>query len=277
MNSLQLPSGLRHIGLIAINEVSRRFTHRQGLVALSAFLLIWAVILFYPVKEAAHFLIEPEFRQLAQAVFGTQALDQLFQWQVAEMAIFWCAALYLFPMFSIFISADQFSSDKQRGTFRFLALRVSRDGLFFGRYLGQILIQLSLVALTLVATIILVLMRDPTLLLPAIGSSFYILLNIFIVLLPYTAVMALFSLYAKSARQATILAVILWIIISLIITLINSEFPSLDFLQWILPGSQIVSMLNTQGPAALMFAPIPLVQTALILFIGRIYMQKSAL
>jgi ABC-type transport system involved in multi-copper enzyme maturation permease subunit len=271
------PSGPMHVWLIAQNEVSKRFTNTQGIVALIAFLLIWSVILLYPVKEAAHFLLEPEFKQLAIGVFGPQALDQLFQWPVAELAIFWCAALYLFPMFSIFISADQFSSDKQRGTFRFYALRVSRDGLFFGRFLGQMLIQLALVSLTLVAAIILVLMRDPSLILPAMGSSLYILVNVFIVLLPYTAVMALFSLYAKSARQATIFAVILWTLISLTISIINSQFPALDFLHWILPGSQIVSMLNTQGASALMFAPIPLLQTALILFIGRLYMQRSAL
>jgi hypothetical protein len=113
--------------------------------------------------------------------------------------------------------------------------------------------------------------------LEAISTGFYVLLNIFIVLLPYTAVMALFSLYAKSARQATILAVLLWALVSICIAVINSQFPSVDFLQWALPGSQIISMMNTHGTAALLFAPIPLLQTLIILFIGRLYMQRSAL
>jgi ABC-type transport system involved in multi-copper enzyme maturation permease subunit len=271
------PSGLKHIWLIALNEVSKRFTQGQGLVALLAFILIWGLILLYPIKEATFFLLDPSFKQLTLAVFGPNALDQLFMWPVAEFAVFWCAGLYLFPMFSIFISADQFSSDKHRGTFRFYSLRVSRDSLFFGRFLGQMLIQLALICFTVLATIALALSRDPSLWLEAISTGFYVLLNIFIVLLPYTAVMALFSLYAKSARQATIFAVILWALVSICIAVINSQFPSVDFLQWALPGSQIIRMMNTQGTAALLFAPIPLLQTLIILFIGRLYMQRSSL
>ncbi|MBB1270317.1 ABC transporter permease [Shewanella sp. SR44-3] len=271
------PSGLKHTYLIAANEVSRRFTQGQGLVALFAFSLIWGLILLFPIKEASLLLLDPSFKQLTMAVFGPNVVDKLFMWPVAEFAVFWCASLYLFPMFSIFISADQFSSDKHRGTFRFYSLRVSRDSLFFGRFLGQMLIQLALISFTVLATLALALSRDPSLWFAAISSGFYVLINIFIVLLPYTAVMALFSLYAKSARQATIFAVILWALVSISIAIINSQFPSVDFLQWALPGSQIISMMNTQGAAALLFAPIPLLQTLIILFIGRLYMQRSTL
>jgi ABC-2 type transport system ATP-binding protein len=271
----QQPSGLKHIYLIAVNELSKRFTQGQGLVALFAFSLIWGLILLFPIKEATVYLLDPSFKQLTMAVFGPNVVDELFMWPVAEFALFWCVGLYLFPMFSIFISADQFSSDKHRGTFRFYSLRVSRDSLFFGRFLGQMLIQLALISLTVLATLALALSRDPSLWLAAISSGLYVLVNIFIVLLPYTAVMALFSLYAKSARQATIFAVILWALVSLSIAIINSQFPSVDFLQWALPGSQIISMMNTQGIAALLFAPIPLLQTLIILFVG--YGDKLAL
>ncbi|MCW3172393.1 ABC transporter permease [Shewanella subflava] len=279
MNSLTAssPSGLSHIWQLAKFELSKRFSSRSGIIALIAFILVWSVILIYPIKEAANIIMEPSFKEFIAAVFGPTTLDKLFNWQVSEFAMFWVAALYLFPMFSIFISADQFSSDKQRGTLRFISLRVSRNSLFFGRFVGQIFIQGCLILITLIATTLLVMNRDTGLLMPAVNTALIIFANLLIVVLPYIATMALLSLIANSARQASIFAIILWIIVSIIITLVNVKFSGFEILRYLLPGSQLSSMVNTQGLAAFAYAPIPLIQTAVILIIGRIVMQRSAL
>lgn len=271
------PSALSHIWLLARFELTKRFNSRSGIVALIAFIMVWSVILIYPVKEAASIIMQPSFKEFMAAVFGPTTLDQLFNWKVAEFAVFWVAALYLFPLFSIFISADQFSSDKQRGTLRFISLRVSRNSLFLGRFIGQILIQSILILLTLVAAIALIMSRDSSLLLPALNTAMIIFASILIVVLPYIAMMALLSIIANSARQASIFAVILWIIVSLIITLVNVQFPGFNVIGYLLPGSQLSDMVNTQGIAAFAYAPIPLLQTVVILLIGRMVMQRSAL
>ncbi|MGX9463310.1 ABC transporter permease subunit [Shewanella sp. A14] len=277
MDSTAPPSTLTHIWLLAKYELTKRFTNKSGMVSLIAFMLIWAILLLYPIKSASEFIMEPNFKGFTEALFGPGSLRHLFEWPVAEFAVFWLAALYLFPMFSIFIAADQFSSDKQRGSLRFLTLRVSRTSLFFGRFLGQMFIQLLLIVLTLLATITLALSRDISLLLPSITTSVIVLINLVIVLLPYTAAMAVLSLYANSARQASIYAVILWAVVSIIIALINMNFPQLSWLNWILPGSQISSLINTQGLSSLALAPIPLLQTVIILFVGKVLMSRSAL
>lgn len=271
------PSALSHIWLLARFEMTKRFSSRSGIIALIAFIMVWSIILIYPVKEAASIIMQPSFKEFIAAVFGPTTLDQLFNWKVAEFAVFWVAALYLFPLFSIFISADQFSSDKQRGTLRFISLRVSRNSLFLGRFIGQVLIQSMLILLTLVAAIALIMSRDSNLLLPAFNTAMFIFANVLIVVLPYIAMMALLSIIANSARQASIFAVILWIIVSLIITLVNVQFPGFDTISYLLPGSQLSDMVNTQGLAAFAYTPIPLLQTVAILLIGRMVMQRSAL
>ncbi|MDD8058125.1 MULTISPECIES: ABC transporter permease [Shewanella] len=277
MQHVTPPSGLSHIGLLAKYELTKRFTNKSGMVALIAFMLIWAILLLYPIKSASEFIMGPNFRSFTEALFGPGSLQHLFEWPVAEFAVFWLAALYLFPMFSIFIAADQFSSDKQRGSLRFLTLRVSRGSLFFGRFAGQMLIQLSLIILTLLATIAMVLTRDMSLFIPSLTTSLLVMVNLFIVVLPYTAAMALLSLHANSARQASIFAIILWALVSIIIGLINFKFPQLSGLNMILPGSQISSMINTQGLGSLAYSPIPLLQTVVILGLGYLLMKRSAL
>ncbi|AQS36515.1 ABC-2 family transporter protein [Shewanella psychrophila] len=274
-----LNTGLvRNTLILAKFELKKLLFNPKGLIALTAFSLVWMLILLYPIRSASDILLSPDFRQLIAGIFGESSVDRLFQWQVAEMAIFWVAALYIFPMFSIFVSADQFASDKSRGSFRFLILRTGRDSLFFGRFIGHMLIQSLLLMLTVGATILLALSRESSLLLPALGSGLMVFINIFIILLPYTALMALLSLYANSARQATIYAILFWAVSAIVIAIVNSQLPALgELLSWILPGAQLSMMINTQGVSSLVYAPIPLIQAGVLLFLGRSYMIRSSL
>lgn len=273
MDSSNRPSAIRQLWLISAYEVSKRFTNTKGIAALIAFSLVWAVILLYPIHGASSYLLEPAAKDFVQQVLGLTTLDQ----SEPEFAVFWGIALYLFPFFSIFITADQFSSDKQRGSFRFLSLRVSRDSIFFGRFLGQMLIQASLLLLTIIATILMVITRDASLFGAALISGLAIFISIIIILLPYTAVMAVLSWYANSARMASIYAVILWVLSGIAIAVITTQLPSISFISWVLPGSQLSLMIDTQGFNSLIYAPIPIIQAIVILFFGRLYMQRSAL
>lgn len=268
----------RNTLILAKFELKKLLFNPKGLIALIAFSLVWLLILLYPIRSASDILLSPEFRQLIASVFGEASVDKLFQWQVAEMAIFWVAALYIFPLFSIFVSADQFASDKHRGTFRFLTLRTGRDSLFFGRFFGHMMIQSLLLVLTILASIVLAMTRESGLLMSALSSGLIIFINIFIILLPYTALMALLSLYASSARQATIYAILFWAVSAILIAVINTQLPAAgELLGWVLPGAQLSMMINTEGVSSLMYAPIPLIQAAVLLFLGRSYMTRSSL
>lgn len=270
-------NNVRNTLLLAQFEVKKMLFNPRGMIALAAFALVWLLILLYPIRGASEFLITPQYKDLIDGIFGPEVVSELFTWSVAELAIYWIVALYLFPMFSIFIAADQFSSDKSRGTFRFLTLRTSRESIFFGRFIGNMAIQAILVSLTVLATIVLAVSRETALLIPAITSGIIVTLNLVIVLLPYTALMAILSLYANSARQASIYAVLIWAVMSITIAIINNFLPIISELKWLLPGSQISLMINTQGLGSFAYAPVALLQTIVLLLLGRIYIKRSAL
>ncbi|PKH57095.1 ABC transporter [Shewanella sp. Choline-02u-19] len=277
MENSKHSNDLRNTLLLAQFEVKKMLFNPRGMIALAAFALVWLLILLYPIRGASEFLITPHYKDLIEGIFGPDVVSELFKWSVAELAIYWIAALYLFPMFSIFIAADQFSSDKSRGTFRFLTLRTSRESIFFGRFLGHMTIQTILVSLTVLATIALAVSRETALLMPAITSGILVIVNLVIVILPYTALMAILSLYANSARQATIYAILIWAAMSITIAVINNFLPIISELKWILPGSQISLMINTQGLGSFAYAPVALLQTIVLLLLGRIYIKRSAL
>jgi len=270
-------SDMRNTALIAQFEIKKMLFNPRGIIALAAFSLVWLLILLYPISGASEFLITPAYKEMIEGMFGPQLVSELFKWPVAELAIYWIIALYLFPLFSIFIAADQFSSDKSRGSFRFLTLRTSRDSIFFGRFIGYMAIQTLLLSLTVLATILLAVSRDSALLIPAIWSGFVVVLNLVIVLLPYTALMAILSLYANSARQATIYAILIWAGMAIFVAILNNYLPFINELKWILPGSQVALMINTQGLSSFAYAPIALLQTLALLLLGRLYMKRSAL
>ncbi|MCL2918775.1 ABC transporter permease subunit [Shewanella litorisediminis] len=271
------PGPLMHVWLIARQEVIKGFFNLRGLIALVAYCLVWGLILYYPIRSAAKYLADPHMRQMLTEMLGMVSPKHLLSWDVPELSLFWVISLYWFPLFAILSSADQFASDKSRKTFRFLVQRTGRDALFFGRVFGQLLLQSAYIITAGLATLILTLFREPELAATAISDGVLVLLNLLIVITPYIALMALLSLYANSARQATLFAVLVWCVLKILAALAAYYLPSLPSLDWLLPGSQIDLIVDNTPLGALLHAPLPLIQAAVLLALGLIYMKRSAL
>lgn len=238
---------------------------------------MWGLILYYPIRSAAKYIADPHMRQTLSEMLGVVSPKYLLSWDVPELSLFWVISLYWFPLFAILSSADQFASDKSRKTFRFLVQRTGREALFFGRVVGQLLLQSAYIVTAGLATLMLTLFREPDLAGAAISDGIVVLLNLLIVIMPYIALMALLSLYANSARQATLFAVLVWCVLAIVSALAAYYLPSLPSLDWLLPGSQIEMIVDNTPLGALLHAPLPLVQTAVLLFLGLAYMKRSAL
>ncbi|MEM7293559.1 MAG: ABC transporter, partial [Pseudomonadota bacterium] len=133
------------------------------------------------------------------------------------------------------------------------------------------------VALALVTVVAMATMRDVDLLSPAIALSALIGVNLIIVLLPYTALMALVSTIARSARQATVYAIILWIAMALVINWVVPRVPEIAFVEWFLPGSQLYELLQREGWDTLSLVHIPALQSVVLLFLGRTLMRRGDL
>jgi len=249
-------------------ELGRFFATRRGWLAMLGLLLVWGLLLATVLRPAVAVFNSADASGLLELLlqqFGAQdAMGNV----PTELTLYRWIALYLLPLFALIVAADAFASDRQRGTLRFITLHSERAPLFFGRVLGQIILQGFIVFVTLTSVVALTFYYKPS---EARGYGVHlapVAIEVFVALLPYAALMALMSVVAKSARQATLYAVGLWVGVSIATAFIANRFGPVPLLDWLLPGSQISAELLLHGWDALQFAAISLVHTAVLLVIG---------
>ena len=277
MESVQPYNSIRNLWIISRFELVRLFQTPRGLMSIAAFAIIWYFILRYPILKAAQFLAIPGFKESVGDTFGQVGLSNLLEWPVAEFTVFWLFALFLFPIFTLMITADQTSSDRSRGTLRFLTLRTSRDSIFFGRFIGQLMIQGLLITGVLVATFVMAIWNNTDNWLPALNSAVTMGVNLMIVILPFTAMMAFFSATVRSSRLAIIIAIICWGVSLGLINYLSYKWPGLDFLIYIIPGKQLPELIQSNNWDTLKHATLPLIQAGVLLLIGRTVVTRSSL
>jgi len=253
---------------IALNEWARLFLSRRGWAAIITFALIWLVFLNYVIAPAANYASSAEFSFLAQLVFGSIEQSQFIKWHSTEMALYWIFSLYLLPFFTMISAADQIASDRARGTLRFLVLRTSRSTIFFGRFIGQYLIQLIVILLTVATVLGLVALKSPENIQAALSEAPIVIVNLALVLLSYVALMALVSVLAKTAWQAIMLAIVAWIVLWFVIGYVQKNYGPIPILDWVLPGLQLGELVRLSSWDTLVLAPIPLAQTIVLLCLG---------
>lgn len=268
---------LRHFSLICLFELKKLLASRKGWLYLMTFAVVWGFILFYPIRSVADFLGDQQNKMIGAGFLELLGFGSLLDWKIPELGVYWHFALIIFPLLTISISADQTCSGRERGTLRFLCLRVSRDSVFFGRFAGMMLIQLLLIFGSLSGAVILALYRDINLMPEAFNSALAILVNLFIVLLPFTAMMAALSARVKSARQATIWAILIWVFMAGLINLLSSYLPILENLRILVPGYQVSALSKLTEWDTLQLAFIPILQTTVLLSMGRWIMQRQSL
>ena len=268
---------LYHCVLICQFELKRLFSTRKGLLYLITFALVWYFILLYPIRFSSDLLGQEQNVRSGGSFLDFFGFGSLLNWQIPELGVYWHIALIIFPLFTVMTSADQTCSDRERGTLRFLCLRVSRDSLFFGRFAGVMLIHTLLILASLLSTIALAVYRDANLMPAAFNSAMAIVLNLIIVLLPFTAMMAALSVTVSSARQVTVWAILIWSFLAGFISLLSSYLPALELLKILGPGYQVAALSQLAEWQTLQLAYIPILQSIVLLSIGRWIMRRQNL
>lgn len=270
-------SNLQHCQLYAGIELRRLWLTRRGLMTLAATAVIWFLLLRYAIAPASSLIAADGFQQLFQDIFGKSGLNELFAWPVPELAIYWLLSLLLLPLFCLFFTANQLCSDLERGTLRFLALRSSRVNIVVGRFSGQMLVQSCLIILSLTATLSLAAWREGGFSVAMLNAALVILVNLFIVLLPFTALMSCFSALVRSSRLAVSLAIVSLGLLFVLLSWFIFHFPDFLFLLGYLPGTQIIHLLPQHGWQTLQHALLPLVQSAILLSAASVLLSRKAL
>lgn len=272
--TLMLP---RQCALYAGVELRRLWLTRSGLMTLAATAVIWGLLFRYAIVPAADLVSSRGFVNMISGLFGDAGLNQLSAWPAPELAVYWFFSLLLLPMFSIFFTANQLCTDLERGTLRFLTLRSSRLSLVLGRFSGQMLVQACLISLTLGATVLLAAWQRDGLTLAMLNAAAVIVVNLLIVILPFTALMAVFSALVRSPKLAVSLATVVLGLSFGLLSWFVFYFPDFLFLLGYLPGTQVVHLLTLTGWDALSYAGLPLVQAALFLALATLIMTRRAI
>lgn len=268
---------LQQIRLFSQVELSRLWLTRRGLMTLAATAVVWFFLLRYAIAPASEILQEPNFQKSLTAAFGMLGLHQLLNWPAPELTLYWMLSLVLLPFLSLVFTANQLSSDAARGTLRFISLRSSRTAIVLGRFCGQLVVQLCLILLSLTATLIISAIRQDGLSWQAIEAALLISCHLLIVLMPFTALMTVFSAWARSSRLALSLAIVsLGVVFGLLSWLIYHQ-PDAAFLLEYMPGAQIWQLIPAQGWQSLQLAALPLAQTAVLLLIAQQILSRRAL
>mgnify|MGYP005989703113 FL=1 len=267
MNTNKLDAS-RQFGLIASQELAASFASKRGLFVTGIFVRIWGFLLFYPIRLSAEAMHNPDIGSLMVSLLSLVGLEPLKNWLLAEFAIYWVVALFLFPTFSLLIAADQMISERNRGGLRFLTLRCSRGQIFFGRFIGHLSIQGILLVITLAITYLLLLINNSENWLPGLQLLPLMFLNIMVSVLPFVALMSLLSILMNSVRMASLMAIVILALGSFIINYLAGYIPFLSLLNTWIPGVQLVHMAQSTPSIALMSLWIPLMQTVGFLLIG---------
>ena len=271
------PGFLNHLLLISQCELKRTFATRSGLLSIVTFAVVWGVILLYPLRFSADLLVQEKGLMQGFSFLDVIGFGSIQQWPIPEFGLFWHFALLLFPLLSITLAADQTCSDRERGTLRFIVVRSSRDRVFFGRFAGVMVIQALLISATALSTLALVLYRDAALFSSALPDLLVVTTNLILAVLPFTAMMAALSATVKSARQATVWAILIWIFLAAIIGGFAYYLPTLAFLKLLVPGYQLSALAALSGWQTLQLAYVPLVQSLILLALGRWIMARQTL
>ena len=271
------PGFFNQLLLISQFELKRGFATRKGLLSLVTFAVVWYFILLYPLRFAADLLVQENGFKQDVSFFDFIGFGSLQQWPIPEFGVYWQFALLIFPMLSITLAADQTCSDRERGTLRFIVVRSSRDGVFFGRFTGVMVIQSLLICATALSTLALVWYRDATLFSSALSNLLVITVNLILAVLPFTAMMAVLSVKVNSARQAALWAILIWTFLAGIISVFAYYLPTLAFLKILVPGYQLSDLAQLSGWRTLQLAYIPLLQSLVLLTLGRWLMARQAL
>jgi len=271
------PGFLSQTFLISQFELKRLFNTRKGLLFLLTFSVVWYFILLYPIRFSADIFAQNQNSTQGSSFFEFIGFGALLNWKIPEFGVYWRFALLMFPILCITITADQTCSDRERGTLRFLYLRASRDSLFFGRFMGVMAIQMLLILITVFTSLLLVIFRDSNLLLSSLSSAVAISINLTLILLPFTAMMATLSACISSSRLATIWAILIWSFLAGIISSVSYYLPALEILKILIPGYQMTQLSELAEWQTFQLAYIPILQSMVLLGIGRWVMTRQSL
>jgi ABC-type transport system involved in multi-copper enzyme maturation permease subunit len=231
----------RHILLLCLAELRRIVLSRRACTGSLAFAIVWYLIFRYPVSMGADFLSNPNFRQAFSAAASTTGSSGLLQWPSPHWLIYWLAALYLYPIFAVYLGAQQLVPDIQSGFIRYLLLRTTRRALMLGRFAAHWLLVAALIVVTsIAATLMSLYLQTSASAWLVTGTALSATLGLVVSVAPFVALTSLVSTFARSPRGVLSLTFIVWFVWDLLISwAAHGALESTELARWTLGGFRL--------------------------------------
>ncbi|QDP01517.1 ABC transporter permease subunit [Thalassotalea sp. PS06] len=240
---------LNRILHVCIHEWRRVFVTGSGRLTLLTFFGAWVLLFHYPIRTAIDLISNTGDAAIMRGILGDLGFQQLLQWPVAELSVFWFAAMVLLPFTCVLLSSDQFASDRQRGTVKFYLMRTRRSEFLIGRFLGYATFFTALVFALVVITLTYSTLREPDSLTAAIDQGVDTFIFLVLWLLPFIALTNFLNVLMPSGKKVILVLILMYMVLPLIDYLFASKLQINLNTSWLLPGLGIFATMGDQGPA----------------------------
>ncbi len=229
---------------ITINDIVYSVTHLKGLIFLLPFFLFWLWTLSKLQQGAAAWLEQPEGLALAAWLFNPEQAMSLFNQHPPTLSVYLLIGLYTVPVFAILASANQLASDAGRGYFRFLLSRVTRQEIFFGRFLSAFLIVcFGLMVVGIVVTQI-SLMVDQRPAADIVSYAVHVNFVMLLYALPFVLLMTLLSSVFSSGKACLFTAFLIFVAIKVAGIVIRYQWPEFNIVSYVLPNKMFAWLVD---------------------------------
>lgn len=229
----------------------------------ASFILVWGLILRYVVINAAQFVDQQMGFDGANFMLENIGLEGLTLWPSSQLAVFWVFVLYLLPLVCISLSADILINDRSQKRLRFWQLRSHRLSLLFGRILSKFITLGVLMGLALMSCLVVIADQQPENLAASLASASLMSVCLMVSCLPFIALMGVIAYASQTPFRATLLAILVWGLGSVLINWLAGYFPWLSSLNYLIPGSQLEALRGASAGDCLELLVLPVLQSVI--------------
>ncbi|WP_394174157.1 hypothetical protein [Thalassotalea litorea] len=239
---------LKRILQISMHEWQRVFVTGSGRLTLLTFFAAWVLIFHYPIRTAVDLIANSSDAAVIRSVLGDLGFKQLLQWPVAELSVFWFAAMVLLPFTCVLLSSDQFASDRQRGTIKFYLLRARRSEFILGRFFGYASFFTLLLSVLVIITLIYSNWRDPRLLEQGLNQGLNTFFFLVIWMMSFIALTNFLNVIMPTGKKVLLILMLMYLVLPFFDYVFLSQWQIHLQSSLLLPGLGIFATIGEQGP-----------------------------
>ena len=217
-------------------------TSLKGLVFIIPYFLFWYLVFDATGEHTVEVLQSAQGLMLSSWLLDDQELAlQMFVDRSASLSLYLLIAVSVSPFFIMLAANNQYSSDANRGAFRFILTRTTRTELFLSRFLSVLLLILICTLITSIWALSRAYLQNEDTLLTLSLFTLETFIIIIFYSLPFIAFMSMVSAFAKSGFAALFLGMMLYVLLIIISLWLK---PDISYISYLIPSAMKATLFD---------------------------------